>query len=205
MLPKIKSVPLISRSDKAYLSYCKDMRYQKNINRGETTPDTTLEISKWIEKIINKLISQKYKKIEADIITWQELTSYGTYIKRYKEMDGLFEFENGYAILEVKASVSKSSFKRGISQIKSNVDLVSVLCPNLASILVLADCRRFDKNFGYAIDKVMMLIQNEMNFSLITGLDPPVMESESKNIFWIISDGDIEKIAQIYGSPQDED
>jgi hypothetical protein len=74
LLPKVKSVSLISKSDSAYLEFCRKIRASKNINRGETTPDRKITVSNWIERVLNDVVSKRYKRIEKNIISWQELT-----------------------------------------------------------------------------------------------------------------------------------
>ena len=205
MLPKIKSIALITRSDKAYLDHCKKIRESKNINRSESTPDRKATISSWIEQSLNKVIGTRYTKVDTDIITWQELNSYGSYVKRYKEIDGFFKVNDHYILLEVKASISKSNFTKGRSQVNSNLEMVSLIHPNTVAILALADCRYYDSEFGYALDKVMETLQNGSTYTLTEGLEPPKILSESKKLLWLINEVEVLQIADAYGPPYDLD
>lgn len=205
MLPKVKSVSLISKSDSAYLEFCRKIRASKNINRGETTPDRKITVSNWIERVLNDVVSKRYKRIEKNIISWQELTLYGSYSKRYRELDGLFQQEKFTIILEVKASISKSSFSKGRSQVNSNLNLVRKIYPNTIAILALVDCRFFDSEFGYAMDQVIETIQGESAYELIKGLNPPEIIDGNNKILWILNESEVQQIASIYGAPYDLD
>lgn len=205
MLPKIKSISLVSKSDAAYLEFCKKIRASKNVNRGATTPDRKSTISNWIERAVNDVISQQYMRIEKNIITWQELTPYGSYSKRYKELDGFFREDKLHIILEVKASISKSSFSKGRSQVNSNLDLVRKIYPNTIAILALVDCRSFDSEYGYAMDQVIEMIQSESTYALARGLNPPKIIDGKNKILWILNELEVQQIVSIYGPPYDLD
>lgn len=173
MLQKIKSVSLISKTNKSYIDYCKTFRESRNINRSETIPDRKSIISKWIEQSLNNLLSQQYIRSENNIITWLELTPYGIYSKRYKEIDGFYKTNEGYLLLEVKCSISKSSYTKGKSQINTNLELISKIYPNTLGILALADCRYFDSELGYALDKVIEIFKDGNAYCLLEGLEFP--------------------------------
>ena len=205
MLPKIKSVALIPRTDKGYLEHCKKMRESKKINSAESIPDRKATISAWMESSFNQIMGMHYTKVETDIITWLELNRYGSYSRRFKEIDGFFKFENRYILLEVKSSISKSSFTKGKSQVNSNQELLSNIYPNVAAILVLADCRCFDSEFGYAIEMVTETTQNGSSYQLVGGLKPPEITNESNKFLWLINESEVTRIADIYGPPYEID
>lgn len=205
MQPNIKSISLISRDDSGYREYCKKIRDSKNINRAISTPDRKAIISSWIEHSLNKFLGQHYIKINTDIITWLELNHYGSYSRRYKEIDGFYKSEGFFLLLEVKASISKSNFTKGRSQVNTNLDLISMIHPNTMAILALADCRYYDSEFGYAMDKVLETMANGSTYLLQEGLAPPKISAESHKLLWIINEADVLKIAETYGPPYEPD
>jgi hypothetical protein len=205
LLPNIKSVSLISRDDAGYREYCKRICDSKNINRATSTPDRKATISRWMEHSLNQVLSQKYIKVDTDIITWLELNRYGSYSRRYKEIDGFYKSEDFYLLLEVKASISKSNFTKGRSQVNTNLDLISMIHSNTIAILALADCRYYDFEFGYAMDKVLETMANGSTYVLNEGLELPKISFESRKILWIIQETEVLALADTYGPPYDLD
>lgn len=205
MLAPYKSISLIGREDHQYLEHCRKMKFIQNCNRFIGELDYKQVITAWLEVVIIKHLSAKFPHDKRSILTWEELTNTNKYIRKYREIDGLFASSEGLIYVEVKASLSKSSYKRGKTQVGENSKLLASIDPNLKSILTLADCRCYDPTFGYAKE----FIEDEKNsselYKSIEGLKYPDSFDESTKWIWLLNEKDVLELSKIYGPPQEEE
>jgi hypothetical protein len=154
--------------------------------------------------VILKYLSVKFTQNKKTILTWEELTNTNKYVRKYREIDGVFNSPEGLIHIEVKASLSKSSFKKGKTQISESSKLLSTISPNSIGILMLADCRCYDPTFGYAKE----FIENEMNsselYKYIEGLKYPASFRSSSRWLWLLDENDTIELAKIYGPPLED-
>lgn len=204
MLERFNSVNLISRTDRHYQDHCRKMSFIKNCNRFVGTPDSKQVITSWLEAVIVKHLSKKFTHDNRSILTWKELSSNNQYFSKYREIDGLFSSPQGLIYIEVKASLSKSSFNRGKIQVNENFRLLSKLEPNLMAILVMADCRCYDPTFGYAKDYIEKENTSNVLYKNIEGLNYPKSFYDASNWLWLLNETDVTELANIYGPPQED-
>ena len=110
MLAKYRSVQLIEKNDVKYQDYCKQMKSIKNSNRFVGERDSKQQITHWLELVVIKHLSNSFTHDTRNILTWEELNFFNQYHRKYSEIDGLFCTKDGALYIEVKASLSKSSF-----------------------------------------------------------------------------------------------
>ena len=204
MLERYKSINLIDRMDRHYQEHCRKMKFIQNCNRfiGET--DSKQVITAWLEAAIVRHLSRKFPHDNRSILTWEELSSTNQYVRKYREIDGLFSSPEGLIYVEVKASLSKSTFKKGKTQINENFKLLATIDPNVKAILTMADCRCYDPTFGYAKDYIEEEKTSSELYKNIQGLKYPESFDGSSKWLWLLNETDIIKLANSYGPPQDD-
>ena len=180
------------------------MKFINNINRFLGDFDYKQVITAWLEQKVIEHVSRKFLYDRRRILTWEEITSMNQYSRKYKEIDCLFNSDDGLLYMEVKASLSKSSYKRGKTQINDNSKLLSLVNDKVKSILVMADCRCFDPTFGYAKEFIDANADTSERYELIHGLGYPESWSASDKWLWIIDQKDVLELAKVYGPPQED-
>ena len=200
-----RSISLIEKTDAKYLGHCKEMAFSRNINRHLTVPDSKRIITGWLEQALIRFLSSFYALHQKNILTWEELTKFNTYARRYRELDAVFKLESVTIYFEIKASQSNSSYKRGITQINHNLSLLQRIDSDTRAVLVLADCRSFDMSFGYHKDKISESIGKSTVYVLKEGLKDPIELNSSAKTLWMLNADDICELASKYGAPLEED
>lgn len=195
----IKNVRLISRTDRAYVLWSRNMAFQSNVNRAERIPDTRQLLSSWLELVVRSELSKKFNTLETNIITWEERTSRGFSKRHYKEIDCLISLDAKTIIcVEIKSSLSKSSIKSGRSQLNKSNQLLKKIYPNIISLLVLGDCSEIEPTLGKLVDEELPLqLGTYVNFSEFDGF-----KEESKNYFWILSSSTLDSHSNTYPLPE---
>jgi hypothetical protein len=204
VLVKYRSVELIEKNDGRYQYYCKKMKFIKNSNRFVGERDAKQLITSWLERVIIKHLSSSFTHDTRNILTWEELNFFNHYNRKYSEIDGLFCTSDGTLYVEVKASLSKSSFSRGKSQINKNLNLISIPSKNSKAALVMADCRCFDPTFGFSKEYVETQKAKNGIYKYIEGLTFPNSFSSSLKWIWLLNQDDVQQLAEMYGSPYTE-
>ena len=204
MLERYKSINLIGRMNRHYQEHCRKMKFIKNCNRFIGEPDYKQVITAWVEAVIVKHLSRKCPYDSRSILTWEELSSTNQYVRKYREIDGLFAFSEGLIYVEVKASLSKSNFKRGKTQVNENLKLLTKIDPNVKAILTMADCRCYDPIFGYAKEYIEEEKTAGELYRHIEGLKYPESFDGTSKWLWLLNEIDVTELATIYGSPQEE-
>jgi hypothetical protein len=195
----IKNVRLISRTDRAYILWARNMAYQSNVNRAERTPDTRQLLSNWLESVVRSELSKNFNALETNIITWEERTSRGFAKRHYKEVDCLISLDSKTIIcVEIKSSLSKSSIKGGRSQLSRSNELLRKIYPNIISLLVLGDCSDIEPTLGKLEgEELPTHLGSYVNFSEFSGFT-----EESKHYFWIISSSTLDNYSEKYPLPE---
>jgi hypothetical protein len=204
MFARYKYIKLINRTDRQYQEYCRKMKLMKNCNRYLGEPDHKQVITAWLETVIVKHLSTKFTHDNRSILTWEELSNTNQYVRKYRELDGLFASTEGLIYVEVKASLSKSSYKRGMTQLIENSKLLSSIKPNLKAILTMADCRCYDPTFGYAKEFIEEEVTSSKICKKIEGIKYPESFDSTSKWLWLLSEMDINVLAKMYGPPQED-
>ena len=204
MRDQYRSISFLEKNDKKYQEYSKKMQFLRNTNRFIGESDSKQTITAWLERVMTMHISRVFIHSTCNILTWEELNSFNQYTRKYSEIDGLFNSNDGSLYIEVKASQSKSSLSKGKSQINKNLKLMTLISKNTIGILVMADCRCFDSSFGFSIEKIEDENTNSTQYKKIEGLDLPESFNSSHKWLWLLSQEDVHQLATQYGSPQTE-
>lgn len=203
MLIKYKSINLIERTNRLYQDHCRRMRFIQNCNRFVGEPDFKRVITAWLETVIVKHLSTIFSHDKRTILTWEELTSTNQYVRKFREIDGLFSSIEGLIYIEVKSSLSKSSFKKGKTQLSENSKLLLSIDPNIKAILTMADCRGYDPKFGYAREFIDEEMAASKIYKNIEGINFPKSLGGSHKWLWLLNELSVNELANIYGSPQE--
>lgn len=143
---------------------------------------------------------------ENRIIRWESHSPGKKVYIRYKEVDEIINYSIGtVAAIEIKASLSKSSIKSGIDQLKESQFLLSKAFKNVFSILILADCRSIDSDFGYTESSMRDLLLAENEFQICSAIDilkTPLIDTK---ICIIFDESQVQKLVTKYGNPYDFD
>lgn len=202
---KYRSVSLIDKNDKNYLAHVEKMRFIRNCNRSASEPDYKRVITSWLEVVVNKHLSKFFIQDTRNILTWEELNNMTQYCRRYREIDGLFSLGEEKIYIEVKASLSKSNFNKGKSQINETLTLLTTTSKRPLALLIMADCRCYDPSFGFAKDFIDEKINASDAYKPIEGLTIPNSFKDSSKWLWTLSQADVEQLANVYGPPKDEE
>ncbi len=204
MLARYKSISLIDRMDRQYQEHSRKMRFIQDSNRHIGEPDYKRVITSWLEATVIKHLSIRFLHDKRTILRWDELTNTNQYVRKYREIDGLFTSPEGLIYIEVKASLSKSNYKRGKSQVSENSKLLLSIDPNAKSILVMADCRCYDPTFGYAKNFIEEKKTSSENYKSIEGLKYPESFDGPSKWLWVLTETDITELAKLYGPPEED-
>jgi len=205
MRSQYKSITFVNKRDSQYQEYCRNMSYLRNSNRFQNESDSKQVITAWLENVVIKFLSKCYPLDERNILTWEELSSMNIYSRKFKEIDGLFNSGNGQIYVEVKASLSKSSYKRGRAQINENLKLMKMISPNITAVLIMADCRYFDPSFGYAKEFIDEKNSNTDVYTLCEGLEGSIDFSSSNKWIWLLNEQDVKNLTDEFGPPHHEE
>ena len=195
-----RSVSLIDKSNINYIRHCNKMAADRSINRHIAEPDSKRLITSWLELSLIKHFSQQYTFEKKNILTWEELNIYNIYIRKFSELDAVFSTINSNLYMEIKASLSKSNLRRGKDQIDKNLQLIRRINSNFSAQLIMADCRCFDKSFGYNKDEIVELMQESNQYALIEGLEGQETIPPPKSLL-ILNEADVLNLAARFGPP----
>ncbi len=202
---KYRSVRLIDKGEKIYKEHCERIRFLEKSNRIIGEPDYKRSITSWLEIVLVKYLSKTLTPDSRNILTWEELDSYNRYLRKFREIDGFFSIGTEKIFIEVKASLSKSNFNRGKTQIKETLQLLARTSHCVRGILIMADCRCFDPTFGYAKEIIEGKISASESYKTIEGLNFEPIFVKSEKWLWTLSQEDVLKLAELYGPPEDEE
>ena len=205
MFARYKSINLIDLMDRHYQEHCKKNKFIRNCNRYFGEPDYKKVITFWFETVIVKHLSSKFSHNKRSILTWEELSNRNQYVRKYREIDGLFTSSEGLIYVEVKASLSKSSYKRGKTQVSENLILLSSIDPHIKAILIMGDCRCYDPSFGNAKEYIEAKLPSSEIYKNIEGLKCPESFSGASKWLWLLNQMDVTELAKMYGPPQEDE
>ena len=205
MSVQFRSVSLIDESDSKYQEHCKNMQLIRNCNRFIGEPDYKQVITAWLEAVIIQHLSSTFIFDKRNILTWEELSNYNQYSRRYREIDGLFSSNDGLIYIEVKASLSKSNFQKGKTQINDNLKLLASISKQPRAVLILADCRCFDPTFGYAKEFIEEKKATSDVYKNIEGMNFPTSLGDSSKWLWLLNQDEVQTLAALYGPPNEEE
>ena len=96
MRDQYRSISFLEKNDKKYQEYSKKMQFLRNTNRFIGESDSKQTITAWLERVMTMHISRVYIHSTCNILTWEELNSFNQYTRKYSEIDGLFNSNDGF-------------------------------------------------------------------------------------------------------------
>ena len=118
-------------------------------NSGEHTPDPRSRITQFVEERVRSAVAAELELTRLRVLRWEEEDPSSRYRIRFRELDGVFLGEKGEKVLlEVKASLSRSSVTKGLSQLADSLSIARISVPQAKGLLVFADTGRYDDLFG---------------------------------------------------------
>jgi hypothetical protein len=200
-----KNIRLIPQNNKEYQKYCFNKKQEKKINKGETVPDKKMYVGKWLEKVIISELSEFHTFSEKNIIRWESVNSSQRIYTCFKELDGVMDLSNtSVATIEIKGSFSKSSIKDGLVQTKNAELLLKRVYKTVSQILIFADCRTIDSDFGYASSDVIDTLFEDKDFFISDNLIILKGEILEKKICIFLDEHEVSKFIQKYGNPYED-
>lgn len=145
---QIKSVMLLPLHADSYKRFLANKTIQARANSGERTKDPRAELTSIIEEEARRVLASDFLSTEQRVLRWEEDVR-SRYVQRFRELDGVFEMRDSTkVILEVKASASKSSIKKGVAQINDSLQILRRPFPGAIGVLIIADLSKFSELFG---------------------------------------------------------
>ena len=145
----VKGVILLPLDDESYRSNAAHHAFLAKANTGEKIPDPRQAATSVIEHCVRQAISLQLSLTRFRVLRWEERDARSRYFVRFKELDGVFQSNDGnIVLLEVKASATKSSLKSGLKQIRRALDIISRIHPKSVGILAVADLSKWSNDFG---------------------------------------------------------
>lgn len=144
----IRSVMLLSLNSDSYRRFLAVNTIQARANSGERTKDPRAELTSIVEEEARQILARNLFLTEQRVLRWEEDVR-SRYVQRFRELDGVFELRDGTkVIVEVKASASKSSIKKGVAQLNYSLQILRKQFPGAIGLLVIADLSKFSELFG---------------------------------------------------------
>jgi hypothetical protein len=197
-----KNTRLVSKNNKEFQKYCLAKKLERQSNVAETVTDKKMFVGIWLEKVIISELSEFHIFSENNIIRWEgESTNQRTHTY-FKEVDAVINVSNSnIAIVEIKGSFSKTSIKDGLVQIKNSEVLLQKVYKNISSILIFADCRCIDSDFGYASSEIIDTLLNEKGFLINDSLNILKGEIPKEKICIFLDKIQVTNFIKAYGNP----
>jgi len=131
-------------------------------NSGERTPDPRSQITQIVEERVRATVARELELTSLRVLRWEEEDPSSRYRLRFRELDGVFlGRRREKVLLEVKASLSRSSVKKGLSQLSETLSIARLSAPQAIGLLVFADTGRFNNLFGERTADLDELIKTE--------------------------------------------
>lgn len=202
---RILNIRLINSQNNEYRAYCRRMRLEKNINTKEKIKDQTIYVSSWLESAVVSELQKTLTPHTDNILQWDVLGPTNIISRKFKELDGVFSLtEDSITVIEIKASQSKSSISRGITQLDSTRKILNSRFKKIISILVSADCRNLSNIFGQAELSLIEELATEYNYVLLKDLNLITKLEHSLNYLYLLDTDSIFKLTHEYGLPDFE-
>ncbi|MDD2728414.1 hypothetical protein [Malikia sp.] len=198
---RIRNVRLSSKDNRSYRERCAYHATLRRIESGEREADTRRHVTAWAEQVACRIIAQQHEQDRRNIISWEELTVYGHYARKYKETDGIFKLDQGSMLLEVKASTSPASIRKGRKQLNENLSLLDQTRDRFSGMLVLFDCSQLSPEFAAPAQGTVEHLKNSGEYGIVQGLDWALDPGRFSKWLWLVDAQGVEQIISRYGPP----
>lgn len=202
---RIRNVRLSSKDNRSYRERCAYHATIRRIESGEREADARRHVTAWAEQMACRMIRQQYEQDSRNIISWEELNVYGHYASKHKETDGVFKLDQGSMFLEVKASTSPASIKRGKKQLNENLSLLGQTRNRFSGMLVLFDCSQLSLDFAAPAQGALESLKNSGEYGIVQGIDWAVDPGQFSKWLWLVDAQGVEQLISRYGPPAESD
>ena len=202
---RIRNVRLSSKDNRSYRERCAYHATLRRIGAGEREPDARRHVTEWAEQVACQIVQQQYEQDSRNIISWEELNVYGHYASKHKETDGIFRLDQGSMLLEVKASTSPASIRKGRKQLNENLCLLGQTRDRFSGMLVLFDCSRLSPDFAAPAEGSIEHLRNSGEYGVVQGLDWAVEPGRFSKWLWLVDAQGVEQIIARYGPPAENE
>ena len=199
--PRIRNVRLSTKDNRLYRERCAYHATIRRIESGEKEADARLHVTQWAERVACHIVQQHYEQDKRNIISWEELNVYGHYASKHRETDGIFKLDRGSMLLEVKASTSQASIKKGRQQLHQNLNLLNQTRDRFSGMLVLFDCSELSPDFSAPVSGAVEHLKNSGEYGVVHGLDWNFKPGEFSKWLWLIDAQGVEQMVSRYGPP----
>lgn len=188
-----------------YLKHCAYYATQNRAGKSETESDPVRHVTDWAEHVIREQISQhpQYALDPKNIIAWQEKNHTGSFVQRFKEVDGIFNTPDGLLCIEVKASWSKNSFRKGRQQLRETVKMLQQNCrTKVQSLFIVLNCHHLNSELVNPDPMVIENWKSKQDFCLTEEhqFQPTAFQEDTPPV-WLIDTEDVNHLVNIYGPP----
>ena len=198
---RIRNVHLSSKDNRSYRERCAYHATIRRIESGEKETDARRYVTAWAEQVACRIIRQHHEQDSRNIISWEELNVYGQYARKHRETDGVFKLDQGSMLLEVKASTSPASIRKGKRQLNENLSVLGQTRNRFAGMLVLFDCSQLSTEFAAPAQGVIENLKHSGEYGIVHGLDWSVDPGRFSKWLWLVDAKGVEQLMSRYGPP----
>jgi hypothetical protein len=202
---RIRNVRLSSKDNRSYRERCAYHATLRRIESGEKEADTRRHVTAWAEQVACRIIAQQHEQDSRNIISWEELNVYGHYASKYKETDGVFKLDQGSMLLEVKASTSPASIRKGKKQLNENLSLLDQTRDRFSGMLVLFDCSELSPDFAAPALGSIEQLKNSGEYGIVQGMDWALEPGRFSKWLWLIDAQGVGQMISRYGPPAENE
>ena len=202
---RIRNVRLSSKDNRSYRERCAYHATLRRIESGEKETDARRHVTAWAEQVACRIIAQQHEQDSRNIISWEELNVYGHYASKHKETDGIFKLDQGSMLLEVKASTSPASIRKGRKQLNENLCLLDQTRDRYCGMLVLFDCSQLSPDFAAPALGSIEQLKNSGEYGIVQGMDWALEPGRFSKWLWLVDAQGVEQIISRYGPPAENE
>jgi hypothetical protein len=199
----VKNVMLLNPQNATHRAYCREKNQEKRINTAEKIQDPSADVTAWLELVVCTEFKNRLTIFPDNILRWETLNARNFVTRHYKQLDGVFNLKaDSLIILEVKASQSKGSVSKGIKQLAETHRILRARYKSITSVLVAADCREFNENFGHTDESTITTMASKAGYRVDSDLENISSIERSQQYFYALDATAVMHLAATYGGPE---
>lgn len=198
---RIRNVRLTGSDNRSYRERCAYHATIHHAGKGEREADVGRHVTAWAERVACAILGRQFEQDGRNIIAWEELNAYGHYTRKYKETDGLFKLAEGMLSVEVKASMSRASVRKGRQQINDNLNLLRQIRGHFSGLLILFDCSQINPDLVAPGPGFLESLRESGEYGLLQGTDWRLDARGFDKWLWLLDAPQVEQLMAVYGPP----
>lgn len=144
----IKGVMLLPLEAGCYRRHVAHHTFVAKVNSAATVPDPANALAAIVEERVRDALRHYLVSTGYRILRWEQLNHHRRYIECFQELDGVFATSDGCTVVvEVKASVSSSSRRTGLKQLRRSLRIIAARRPDPIGLLVCGDLSKWSARF----------------------------------------------------------